>query len=48
MKRIIRIGIAQYQYLEGEKIKRGTLFKEFLYELFAMKSFFFSKCELAQ
>ena len=42
------IRIAFDPNFEGVQIKRGTLFEEFLYELFLVKSFFFSKSELGQ
>ena len=36
------------KYFEGIEIKRGTPFKEFLYEFFLVKSFLFLKSEFGQ
>ena len=42
------IGMRPDQHLERVQIKRGTLFEEFLYELFTGESFVFAECESGQ
>ena len=44
----VRVGIVLEQHFEGVQIKRGTLFKEFLYELFLVESFFLAKSKTGQ
>lgn len=42
------VRIAFEQNFEGIKIKRGTLFKEFLYKLFLVKPFILAKSKPGQ